>query len=110
MARSEREKFIDHVSALLRELGVEIEDVASREREALLKDVRQRRLNEHEAALAFAYGLLPGVLENDLEEARVFVDRLAVTAESWDNDDLIDGRRLAEQQRAARAALRRAAR
>lgn len=110
MPRSEHDKFVDHVSALLRALGVDVEDVAARRRDALFKDVRQRRLNEHEAALAFAYALLPGLLDDDVEEARVFVDRLSVTAESWDDDDLIDRRRLAEQERDARAALRRAAR
>jgi len=109
MPRSERDKFIDHVSALLRELGIDVEDVAAPRRDTLFKDVRQRRLNEHEAALAFAYALLPGVLEDDLEEARVFVDRLNVTAETWDDRNLIDRHRLAEQERAARAALRRAA-
>lgn len=109
MPRSEHDRFIDHVSALLRVLGIDVEDVAAPRRDALFRDLRQRRLNEHEAALAFAYGLLPGVLEDDLEEARVFVDRLSVTAESWDDRDLIDRRRLAEQERDARAALRRAA-
>ena len=110
MPRSEHDKFVDHVSALLRALGIDVEDVAPRRREALFKALRQRHLNEHEAALAFAYELFPGVLDDDVEQARVLVDRLSVTAESWADDDLIDRRRLAEQERDVRATLRRATR
>jgi len=108
MPRSEHDKFIDRLAVLLRDLGVDIDAVAAPRRDALLKDLRQARLNEHEAALSFAYGLLPELLEDDQEEARVLVDRLEVTAEDWDDQDLVDRRRLAAQQRDARAALRRA--
>ncbi len=108
MPRSEHDRFIDHLTALLHELGVDFENVDGRQRERLLKELRPLPHNEHEAALVFAYGLLPGLLEDDLEQARVLLDRIAVIAEAWDHQDLIDRRRLSALERDARAALHRA--
>jgi len=50
------------------------------------------------------------LLQDDLEEARVLLDRLDVTADDWHDQDLVDRRRLAAREREARAALHRAGR
>lgn len=106
--RSERDRYNDHVEALLRDLGLELEDFDGREQSRLLQDARQRRLNEHEAALAVAYGHAPVLLDDDLERARVLMDRLALTAEQWQHQGLVNRHRLAPLEREARAALKRA--
>lgn len=108
MARSEREIFNDHVTVLVRRLGVELEDLSDRQRQQLLNDARRPGLNDHEAALALAYAHLPDVLADDVERARVLADRLALMAEQWGDDDLVDTGLLAPLEREARARLRRA--
>ncbi len=110
MGRSQRERFNDHVTSLLRRLGIEVDDLPEGQRRGLIEQARDRHDNEHEAALFIAYALVPAVLADDVEKGRVLVDRLDVTAQAWDDEDLVDRSRLRDSHTSARAALRRALR
>lgn len=105
--RSERNRFSDHVEALLLRLGVRADDVAERLRKRLLHEARHRRLNDHEAALTVAHGHALELMDAELERARVLVDRLELVAAEWDGEDLIDRSVIMPLQREARLALRR---
>jgi hypothetical protein len=107
MPRSERDIFNDHVTALLRQLGVNADDVADRHRRQLFDQARRRHLNDHEAALVVAHGHALDLLEENLERARVLVDRLALVAAQWGRDDLVNRQVVAPLERDARAALQR---
>ena len=104
--RSERDIFNDHVGVLMRQLGVRAEEMQVPEAGRLLNEARSRRLNDHEAALSVAYGLIPRLLDRDLERCRVLLDRLALVAEAWRDDDLVARHLPAALDRAARRALR----
>ncbi|MAT83221.1 MAG: hypothetical protein CMD39_02915 [Gammaproteobacteria bacterium] len=110
MGRSERERFNDHVASLLRRLGIEVDELPDGQRRDLIEQARDRHDNEHEAALYIGYALVPAVLADDVEKGRVLIDRLAVTAEAWDDEELVDRSRLRDSDSSARAALRRALR
>ncbi len=110
MPRSEREIFNDHVTVLVRQLGLELEDLSRGNRERLLQQARRRHVNDHEAALLLVYDHLPALLDEDVERARVLIDRLALIAGEWCEEDLVDGRVTAPLDREARVRLRRAER
>lgn len=110
MTCSERERFTDHVTSLLRRLGIAVYDLPEGERRGLIEQARGRCDNEYEAALFIGYALVPTVLDDDVEKGRVLIDRLAVTAEAWDDEDFLDRARLRDSEASARAALRRALR
>jgi hypothetical protein len=106
MPRSDRDIFDDHVIALTRQLGVQPERVSDSGRQRLLDDGRRRRLNEHEAALALAYGYAGEMLDDDLERARVLADRLALVGRQWLNERLVHESVRAPLERELRSALR----
>jgi hypothetical protein len=106
MARSDRDVFNDHVAALTRQLGVQVDHVPDGERRRLQDDARQRRLNEHEAALTVAYGEVRELLHRDLEQARVLVDRLALVGRQWRVAGLVGAALLQSLEQRARVQLR----
>jgi hypothetical protein len=110
MGRSERDIFNDHVTSLLRQVGIHLEDLDRADQRRLLSEARDRRCNDHEAALLIAYALIPALLEDDVEQGRVLVGRLEVTTDAWADEELVDRRRLRDSESAARQALRRAMR
>ncbi|MEQ8858130.1 MAG: hypothetical protein RIC56_05740 [Pseudomonadales bacterium] len=108
MPRSDREIFNDDVTVLVRQLGLELDDLAPRDRDHLLNQARHRHLNDHEAALTLAYDHVPALLDQDVERARVLIDRLALMGRLWRDDDLVHRDLTAPLEREARAQLRRA--
>lgn len=108
MPRSEREIFNDHVTVLVRQLGLELEELSETQRDRLLLEARKRRVNDHEAALIIAYAHLPVLLDEDVEGARVLIDRLSLMAREWRDEHLVDARAVAPLEEEARARLRRA--
>jgi len=107
MPRSERDIFTDHVAALLRPLGVALEDMTRAQRERLVNRARRSRLNEHEAALTLAHGFVIDLLERDVERARVLMNRLTLMAAQWKREDLVKRGVVTPLEREFRAALRR---
>ena len=103
--RSDRDIFNDHVEALVRRLGVDLDRLRDAERRRLLDDARRRSLNEHEAALAVAYGHLAGWLEHDVERARVLIDRLSLVGGQWREEALVRAGVTRPLEREARARL-----
>lgn len=108
MPRSEREIFNDHVTVLVRQLGLELESLSEIQRDQLLLQARQQHVNDHEAALIIAYAHLPVLLDDDVEGARVLIDRLALMAREWRDEHLVDARALKSLEEEARDRLRRA--
>lgn len=90
MTRSDWDIFNDHVTVLVRELGLELEALDEAHRQRLLGQARKRRLNEHEAALQLAYHHALGRAELEPEDARVLLERLALVAGQWQEGGLVD--------------------
>ena len=107
MTRSDRDIYSDHVAVLARQLGFELDHLAPRDAERLLGTARQRRLNEHEAALLVGYGRVQALLDEDLERARVLAQRLGLVGGQWAHDGLVGRHTLTEMERDARDALQR---
>jgi hypothetical protein len=107
--RSEKERYSDHVAVLARLLGIAFESLPAEPRARTLATSRHLHRNEHEAALALAYERVHGLLDDDLEHARILLARAELVRRQWQREGLIGNGDLQALEREAAAALRQAA-
>lgn len=106
MTRSDHDLFNDHVTALTRQLGLDLDHLLEAERRQLLAAVWRRRLNDHEAAVAVGFCHVQLLAERDMERARVLLDRVSLVCGQWREQRLVDGALTLPLERQALKALR----
>jgi hypothetical protein len=106
LTRSDHDLFNDHVAVLVRRLGFDLGQLREHDARRLLADAWQRKLNDHEAAVAVGCGQVKMLLHCDVEQARMLLDRIGLVCSQWREDELVDGPLTTAFQQEAREALR----